>query len=247
MSQQNQPPPSDHPPDPTTQGQPHAQGQQGHPQAQPPGQPPASPQQPQAPAPYQQQGQAPAQYQQPGQPAPAPYHPPQGQAPAPYPQQGQAPAPHPQQGQVPAPHPQQGQVPAPYPQQGQVPAPYPQQGQAQYPQQGAYAQPGGFAPQPQQAPVNVVVQQTVGGAAQTGQSGIVRVANRSKMVAALLAFFFGGLGFHKFYLGRTGMGLLYLLFCWTFIPAVVAFIEFIMLLVMSEQEFDLKFNSALAK
>lgn len=66
---------------------------------------------------------------------------------------------------------------------------------------------------------------------------------RSKIVAALLAFFLGGIGIHKFYLGQGGMGVLYLLFFWTFIPSIIAFFEFIFLLVMSQQEFDAKFNT----
>ena len=57
---------------------------------------------------------------------------------------------------------------------------------------------------------------------------------KNKTTAVLLAFFLGGLGAHKFYLGQTGLGILYLLFCWTFIPAVVAFIEFIILIVMDD-------------
>lgn len=66
--------------------------------------------------------------------------------------------------------------------------------------------------------------------------------NRSKGVAALLAFFLGWIGIHKFYLGKGGQGLLYLIFCWTAIPAIIAFIEFIMYLVMSQDEFDRKYN-----
>jgi TM2 domain-containing membrane protein YozV len=44
-------------------------------------------------------------------------------------------------------------------------------------------------------------------------------------VAVLLALFLGGLGVHKFYMGQIGMGVLYLLFCWTTIPAWIALIE----------------------
>ena len=35
----------------------------------------------------------------------------------------------------------------------------------------------------------------------------------------------GGLGAHKFYSGKTLMGVLYLVFCWTYIPALIALVE----------------------
>jgi TM2 domain-containing membrane protein YozV len=50
-------------------------------------------------------------------------------------------------------------------------------------------------------------------------------SKKSPTTAVLLALFLGGLGIHKFYLGNTGMGILYLVFCWTYIPSIVAFIE----------------------
>jgi TM2 domain-containing membrane protein YozV len=43
--------------------------------------------------------------------------------------------------------------------------------------------------------------------------------------AVLWALFLGGVGAHKFYMGETGLGILYLLFCWTYIPGIIAFIE----------------------
>ena len=66
---------------------------------------------------------------------------------------------------------------------------------------------------------------------------------KSKNIAALLAFFLGGLGVHKFYLGQTLQGIIYLLFCWTYIPAIIGFIECIMFLLMSEAEFQKKYCS----
>lgn len=41
-------------------------------------------------------------------------------------------------------------------------------------------------------------------------SGNVDTPFKSKTVAAVLCFFFGYLGIHRFYVGQTGMGLLYL-------------------------------------
>jgi len=64
----------------------------------------------------------------------------------------------------------------------------------------------------------------------------------SKTKAALLAFFLGGIGVHRFYLGQGGIGFLYLLFCWTFIPSIIAFVDFILFLTMDEAKFNAKYN-----
>ncbi|HEX8903332.1 MAG TPA: TM2 domain-containing protein [Longimicrobiaceae bacterium] len=61
---------------------------------------------------------------------------------------------------------------------------------------------------------------------------------KDKTVAAVLAFFLGGVGIHKFYLGKVGQGILYLLLCWTFLPAIAGFIEGIIYLVQSDQSFQ---------
>ncbi len=60
---------------------------------------------------------------------------------------------------------------------------------------------------------------------------------RSRVVAALLALFLGGIGAHRFYLGKIGTGILYLVFCWTFIPSLIGLIEGLVLLGMSNEEF----------
>lgn len=65
---------------------------------------------------------------------------------------------------------------------------------------------------------------------------------RNKIVAALLAIFIGGLGIHKFYLGRIFQGIIYIIFCWTGIPSIVAFIEGIVYLVMTDKDFNKKYN-----
>lgn len=66
---------------------------------------------------------------------------------------------------------------------------------------------------------------------------------KSKSTTVILAFFLGWIGIHRFYLGQTGYGILYLLFSWTFIPCLIAFIDFIVFLCMSEETFNRKYNS----
>ncbi len=63
---------------------------------------------------------------------------------------------------------------------------------------------------------------------------------KSKIAAGLLGIFLGGLGIHKFYMGKVGMGVLYLLFCWTGIPAFIGFIEGIIYLASNEHNFCIK-------
>jgi TM2 domain-containing membrane protein YozV len=41
----------------------------------------------------------------------------------------------------------------------------------------------------------------------------------------LLALFLGSFGIHHFYLRRTGLGIVYILFCWTGITALLGLIE----------------------
>jgi TM2 domain-containing membrane protein YozV len=50
-------------------------------------------------------------------------------------------------------------------------------------------------------------------------------AAKNEVVGVLLALFLGSFGIHKFYMGETGWGVLYLLFSWTGIPAIAGFIE----------------------
>lgn len=68
------------------------------------------------------------------------------------------------------------------------------------------------------------------------------VGTKSRLVAALLAFFLGGIGVHKFYLGQTGWGIIYFLFCWTFIPMLVSWIEGTLYLLSTQRAFALKYG-----
>jgi TM2 domain-containing membrane protein YozV/predicted RNA-binding Zn-ribbon protein involved in translation (DUF1610 family) len=65
---------------------------------------------------------------------------------------------------------------------------------------------------------------------------------KSKTTAGVFGIILGGLGIHKFYLGGWGWGILYLLLMWTYIPAVVGFVEGIIYLAMSQENFDRKYN-----
>lgn len=65
---------------------------------------------------------------------------------------------------------------------------------------------------------------------------------KSKVAAGVLGLFLGGIGAHNFYLGKIGTGLLCLLFCWTGIPAIIGFIEGIMILCSNDENFQLKYH-----
>ncbi|MEJ5054576.1 NINE protein [Sphingobacterium sp. MYb382] len=65
---------------------------------------------------------------------------------------------------------------------------------------------------------------------------------KDRVTAALLAFFLGAIGVHRFYLGQTGLGFLYLLFFWTLIPALISLIDFICFLTSSDASFNSKYN-----
>ena len=67
-------------------------------------------------------------------------------------------------------------------------------------------------------------------------------SEKNRTTAALLAIILGGFGVHHFYLGNTGKGLLYLVFCWLYIPAVVGFVEGIIFLTQSDEEFAKKYK-----
>ena len=47
----------------------------------------------------------------------------------------------------------------------------------------------------------------------------------NKVAYILCALFLGGIGVHKFISGKWVLGIIYLLFFWTFIPALVAVVE----------------------
>ncbi len=67
---------------------------------------------------------------------------------------------------------------------------------------------------------------------------------KNKTTTALLALFLGGIfGVHKFYLGKIWQGVLYILFNWTLIPFIISIIEFFIFITMSDEKFNIKYNS----
>lgn len=71
-------------------------------------------------------------------------------------------------------------------------------------------------------------------------------SGRNKIVAALLAFFLGTLGIHRFYLGRTGSGLVMLVLSITVVGLLLtgpwALIDMIRYLIMPEDEFAARYR-----
>ena len=65
----------------------------------------------------------------------------------------------------------------------------------------------------------------------------------NKVALVLLTFFLGGLGVHKFYLGKYVQGVIYFLFSWTLIPSIVAFIEFIIYACTSDERLQEKYTA----
>ena len=77
---------------------------------------------------------------------------------------------------------------------------------------------------------------------------------KNKYTAAVFALFFGWTGAHRFYLGQSGMGVLYaasfligwfipFLFILRFIPVIVGLIDAAAFLFMNEDQFDRRYNN----
>lgn len=59
----------------------------------------------------------------------------------------------------------------------------------------------------------------------------------SRGMSAVLAIFLGGFGAHKFYMGRNGVGLLYLMLSVTGVTFFIGFIEGLVYLLQSDESF----------
>lgn len=67
---------------------------------------------------------------------------------------------------------------------------------------------------------------------------------KNKVAAGVLGILLGGLGAHHYYLGSIGAGLICLVSSCCFgLGSVLGLVEGILLLVMSDEEFDAKYNA----
>ena len=77
-------------------------------------------------------------------------------------------------------------------------------------------------------------------AAGSGRGAVQASYSKSKTAAGVLAILLGGIGVHKFYLGKWGQGIIYLLLCLTYVPALLGLIEGIRYLISNDEDFARK-------
>lgn len=65
--------------------------------------------------------------------------------------------------------------------------------------------------------------------------------NINKTTAGILAILLGGIGVHKFYMGKIGLGIVYIIFCLSGIPAIIGLVEGIVYLCMDDFQFREKY------
>ena len=63
----------------------------------------------------------------------------------------------------------------------------------------------------------------------------------------LLTLFLGGIGVHKFYTGNWGWGVLYVLFCWTFLTIPLALGELVRYIMMDDAVLQQRYQEVAGK
>mgnify|MGYP001815227324 FL=1 len=76
------------------------------------------------------------------------------------------------------------------------------------------------------------------------QPDVVYQESKSRPVAILLALLLGAFGIHRFYVGPISWGIAYLIFFWTGIPQLLAWLEAIYWLTRSDVEWATKYGGA---
>ncbi|MBR4507913.1 MAG: TM2 domain-containing protein [Elusimicrobiaceae bacterium] len=66
---------------------------------------------------------------------------------------------------------------------------------------------------------------------------------KDRIATAIIAFGMGWFGMHKFYLGKWVWGVIYLIFSVTTLPLIISIVEGVLYLLMSDEEFDHKYNN----
>ena len=112
------------------------------------------------------------------------------------------------------------------------------QGQSQQnfnvqPQSQPQPQPNFYSQQPQYAPLATYPS--------TDQFGNP-LPQKSKIACGLFHILLGYIGVGNFYMGKIGLGIVDVLFCWTTIPGIVNLIRGIIVLCESDEEFARKYN-----
>jgi len=65
---------------------------------------------------------------------------------------------------------------------------------------------------------------------------------KNRVTAGLLALFLGWAGMHRFYLRQPGLAIVYILLIWSGISVVLGLIDALVFFLMSDEQFDLKYN-----
>lgn len=101
-----------------------------------------------------------------------------------------------------------------------------------------FSAPVPWAPPPEKAPAPVGWGQPFGSSSPVARTGGLP---KDRLVAITFALLLGSVGVHKFYLGKVAQGILYVVFCWTYIPAIIAWFEGIRYLLTSNEEWVTKY------
>lgn len=59
----------------------------------------------------------------------------------------------------------------------------------------------------------------------------------NKGMYIMLCLFLGGIGLHKFYAGKWFTGLLYVAFCWTWLPAILALFDLLVAMFKTPNQY----------
>lgn len=70
----------------------------------------------------------------------------------------------------------------------------------------------------------------------------VPLPEKSKVAAGVLYLLLGDIGVGNFYMGKIGLGIVDILFCWTGIPGIVGFIRGLIILCGSKESFERKYR-----